>query len=145
MTAAAGAVLGLDVHLVMSGDRPPRPEGNQLLDALFGAQLHFVGCPSTHWGELEIAREELTDQLRSDGLRPTPSRWAAPPRPGPSATSPVTSSWFGQCVAAGVRPAAIVHATASGGTHTGLVAGRALLRAPGEPAPPWWRSGSPGV
>ncbi len=50
MTAAAGAVLGLEVHLVLSGDRPRRPTGNQLLAELFGAQLHYVGCPPNHWG-----------------------------------------------------------------------------------------------
>ena len=44
MTAAAGAVLGMEVHLVLAGDRPGRAEGNQLLDVLFGAQLHFAGC-----------------------------------------------------------------------------------------------------
>src|SRR5436190_20318140 len=35
MTAAAGAVLGLEVHLVVSGDRPGRPSGNLLLSQLF--------------------------------------------------------------------------------------------------------------
>ena len=63
MTAAAGAVLGLEVHLVLSGERPARPTGNQLLAELFGAQLHYVGCPPSHWGELEIARERLADDL----------------------------------------------------------------------------------
>ena len=43
LTAAAGARLGLDVHLVLSGDRPRRLEGNLALAVLFGAQLHFVG------------------------------------------------------------------------------------------------------
>ena len=70
MTAAAGAVLGLDVHLVVSGDRPEHYEGNQLLSVLFGAQLHFVGCPPSHWGELEIAREQLAAELAADGAAP---------------------------------------------------------------------------
>src|SRR5262245_62333607 len=67
MTAAAGAVLGLDVHLVLSGERPLRLTGNLLLPERFGAQLHFVGCPPHHWGELEIASEKLTDELAADG------------------------------------------------------------------------------
>ena len=67
MTAAAGAVLGMEVHLVLAGDRPARAEGNQLLYVLFGAQLHFVGCPEHHWGELEIAREQITDELAAAG------------------------------------------------------------------------------
>ncbi|MEL6894176.1 MAG: pyridoxal-phosphate dependent enzyme, partial [Actinomycetota bacterium] len=39
MTAAAGARLGLDVHLVVSGDQPAGLTGNQLLSALFGAPV----------------------------------------------------------------------------------------------------------
>src|SRR6056297_502862 len=70
MTAAAGARLGLDVHLVLSGDRPDRPSGNQLLSTLFGAQLHFTGAGESHWGELEIARTQLTGELDGDDLRP---------------------------------------------------------------------------
>ena len=72
MTAAAGARLGIEVHLVLSGDEPERgtATGNQLLSGLFGAQLHFTGAPDHHWGELEIAREAVTDALAADGLRP---------------------------------------------------------------------------
>src|SRR5262245_51955333 len=68
MTAAAGAMLGLEVHLVLSGDRPARVSGNQLLSVLFGAQLHHVGCAPSQWGELEIAREQLTAELAADGV-----------------------------------------------------------------------------
>ena len=70
MTAAAGARLGLETHLVLSGDRPDVATGNQLLSMLFGAQLHFTGAEESHWGELEIAREAVTDQLVADGLAP---------------------------------------------------------------------------
>ena len=64
LTAAAGAVLGIEVHLVLSGDRPERPSGNQLLSALFGAQLHYTGAHESHWGELMIAADSLADALR---------------------------------------------------------------------------------
>lgn len=136
MTAAAGAVLGLDVHLVLSGERPEHPEGNQILAGLFGAHLHFVGCPATHWGELEVAREDLTAQLRADGLVPH-----SIPIGGSTAVGAVGYlagylELVDQCVAAGVTPAAVVHATSSGGTHAGLIAGRALARQAGSPAPP---------
>ena len=40
MTAAVGARLGMEVHLVLSGDEPDVATGNQLLSMLFGAQLH---------------------------------------------------------------------------------------------------------
>lgn len=137
MTAAAGAVLGLDVHLVLSGDRPAVLQGNQLLAALFGAQMHFVGCPPHHWGELEIAREQLTDELTADGAAPH-----AIPIGGSTATGALGYlvaylELVAQCDAIGLQPAAIVHTSSSGGTHAGLVAGRALARAAG------WRDAPP--
>jgi 1-aminocyclopropane-1-carboxylate deaminase/D-cysteine desulfhydrase-like pyridoxal-dependent ACC family enzyme len=131
MTAAAGAVLGLDVHLVMSGDRPDHYEGNQLLSVLFGAQLHFVGCPPSHWGELEIAREQLAAELAADGAAPH-----SIPIGGSTAVGALgyVAAWFElaeQLAGAGVGAAAIVFTSSSGGTHAGLVAGRALARAAG--------------
>ncbi len=136
-TAAAGAVLGLEVHLVLSGDRPARLTGNLLLADLFGAQLHFVGCPASHWGELEIAREQLTDELIGDGAAPH-----SIPIGGSTATGALGYLVAYLELGAQFRrrrmvPAAIVHASSSGGTHAGLVAGRALLRSLGDDdAPP---------
>jgi 1-aminocyclopropane-1-carboxylate deaminase/D-cysteine desulfhydrase-like pyridoxal-dependent ACC family enzyme len=46
--------------------------GNQLLSAMFGAQLHHTGASESHWGELEIAREALTDELTAAGAQPYP-------------------------------------------------------------------------
>ena len=124
-------MLGLEVHLVLSGDRPRRPTGNQLLSQLFGAQLHYVGCPPNHWGELEIAREQLTDELAAAGAAPH-----SIPIGGSTATGALGYllgyvELVEQCRRRGIEPAAVVHTSSSGGTHAGLVAGRALLRAHG--------------
>ena len=126
MTAAAGAVLGLEVHLVLSGQHPDRATGNQLLSRLFGAQFHFTGAEDSHWGELEIAREALTDELAAGGAAPY-----AIPIGGSTATGGVgyAVAWgelMDQCLRQGIDPAAVVHTSSSGGTHAGLVAGRAL-------------------
>jgi 1-aminocyclopropane-1-carboxylate deaminase/D-cysteine desulfhydrase-like pyridoxal-dependent ACC family enzyme len=118
MTAAAGAVLGLETHLVLAGDRPEVLEGNQLLSDRFGAHLHFTGAGPAEWGSLEIAREALTDELTAQGLV--------------AASIPIGGS-----TAAGFVPRAIVFTSSSGGTHAGLVAGRAAWIAthPGEQVP----------
>ncbi len=129
MTAAAGAVLGLEVHLVLSGDRPLRPTGNQLLAQMFGAQLHFVGCPPQHWGELEIAREKLADELAAQGAAPHSIPIGGSTPVGALGYLAAYFELVEQCRAVGIVPAAIVHASSSGGTHAGLVAGRALQRA----------------
>jgi 1-aminocyclopropane-1-carboxylate deaminase/D-cysteine desulfhydrase-like pyridoxal-dependent ACC family enzyme len=137
ITAAAGAVLGLEVHLVLSGDRPAHATGNQLLAEMFGAQLHYVGCPPSHWGELEIAREQLTDELIAAGAAPH-----SIPIGGSTATGALGYllayvELVEQCRALDLHPAAVVHTSSSGGTHAGLVAGRALLRSLGHAdAPP---------
>jgi 1-aminocyclopropane-1-carboxylate deaminase/D-cysteine desulfhydrase-like pyridoxal-dependent ACC family enzyme len=137
ITAAAGAVLGLEVHLVLSGDRPLRATGNQLLSTLFGAQLHYVGCPDNHWGELEIAREQLTAELASGGIVPHSIPIGGSTAAGALGYVGAYVELVEQCRAAGIAPAAVVHASSSGGTHAGLIAGRALLRSFGhEPLPP---------
>jgi 1-aminocyclopropane-1-carboxylate deaminase/D-cysteine desulfhydrase-like pyridoxal-dependent ACC family enzyme len=132
LTAAAGAVLGLEVHLVLSGERPLRAAGNQLLSTLFGAQLHHVGCPANHWGELEIAREQLTAELAAGGVTVSSVPIGGTTPTGALGYVAAYVELVEQCRAAGIAPAAVVHASSSGGTHAGLVAGRALLRSLGR-------------
>ena len=135
MTAAAGAVLGLEVHLVLSGDRPDVATGNQLLSALFGAHLHYTGAEESHWGELEIAREALTDELGASGSAPYAITIGGSTAVGAVGYAMAFVEIMEQCEEQGIRPAAIVHASSSGGTHAGLLAGRALMRAGGATVP----------
>ena len=132
MTAAAGARLGLETHLVLSGDRPPTLVGNQLLAHLFGAHLHFTGVPAAHWGALEIAREALTEELVADGLQPHSIPIGGSTPVGALGYVAAFVELMHQCAEADVRPRAIVFTSSSGGTHAGLVAGRALWRSLGE-------------
>jgi len=48
LTAAAGARLGLDVTLVLSGMAPSTPTGNIALDTLFGAHIRWAGNVDEH-------------------------------------------------------------------------------------------------
>lgn len=132
MTAAAGAVLGLEVHLVLSGARPSRYEGNQLLSSLFGAQLHHVGCPPHHWGELEIAREQLTQELTGAGAAPHSIPIGGSTATGALGYVAAYVELVRQCDERDLHPDTIVVTSSSGGTHAGLVAGRALLRSTGR-------------
>ncbi len=132
LTAAAGAVLGIEVHLVLSGDRPERPAGNQLLSALFGAQLHYTGAHESHWGELMVAADALADALADDGAAPYAIPIGGSTATGALGYAAAFVELMEQCAAAGIEPAAIVHTSSSGGTHAGLVAGRALWRSLGR-------------
>jgi len=136
MTAAAGALLGLEVHLVLSGERPQALEGNQLLDALFGAQMHFTGEPDHHWGALEIVRESVTDALAANGLQPYSIPIGGSTAVGALGYIVGYLELSQQLDELGVKASAVVHTSSSGGTHAGLVAGQAICRALGMPAPP---------
>jgi 1-aminocyclopropane-1-carboxylate deaminase/D-cysteine desulfhydrase-like pyridoxal-dependent ACC family enzyme len=133
MTAAAGARLGWPVHLVLGGDAPATPAGNQLLSTLFGAEAHFPGV--TAWPALEEAKDAVAADLRAAGRHP----YAIPI----GGSTPVGAVGFAaafvelrdQCRAVNIAPRAVVHATSSGGTHAGLLAGRAVVAAAGDPVP----------
>jgi 1-aminocyclopropane-1-carboxylate deaminase/D-cysteine desulfhydrase-like pyridoxal-dependent ACC family enzyme len=135
MTAAAGAVLGLEVHLVLAGDRPAQLTGNQLLSTLFGAQLHYTGAEESHWGELEIAREAVTDDLTAAGAAPYAIPIGGSTAVGAVGYAVAFVEMMEQFQRVGIAPAAIVFTSSSGGTHAGLVAGRALWRSRGHQVP----------
>jgi D-cysteine desulfhydrase len=122
--AAACAQLGLRCLLVLSGDAPGRATGNLLLDRLYGADVRFAG--TTDWTALARAAERAAEELRAGGATP----YLLPV----GASSPLGAvgfavAWFellaqldGLDVAAGT----VVHASSSGGTYAGLLAGRRL-------------------
>jgi len=100
-----------------------------LLSSMFGAQLHFTGAGESAWGELEIAREALTDELADEGAAPFAIPIGGSTAVGALGYATAFDELLRQCGEHGVDPAAIVHTSSSGGTHAGLVAGRALARA----------------
>ena len=132
MTAAAGAGLGLEVHLVLAGNRPAVLEGNQLLSERFGAHQHFTGAGPSEWGLLEIAREDLTDELSAQGLRPYSIPIGGSTAVGALGYIAAYQEIIDQAKALNISPQTIVFTSSSGGTHAGLVAGRAYARATGE-------------
>lgn len=137
MTAAAGAVLGLETHLVLAGDRPAVLEGNQLLSDRFGAHLHFTGAGPSEWGSLEIAREALTEELSAQGLVPSSIPIGGSTDVGAVGYIVAFAEIMSQCRDSGFVPRAIVFTSSSGGTHAGLMAGRAtwMVTHPGERVP----------
>ena len=117
-TAAAAAKLGLDCYLVANGARPDRLTGNALLNGLLGAHVEYVASRT----DRIPAMERRAEALRAEGRRPV----AIPL----GASTPLGAIGFvravGELLEQGVRPDVIVHATSSGGTQAGLIAGCAL-------------------
>jgi len=63
--AAAARLVGWECHLMLGGDRPPRPSGNLVLDVALGAELHFAGADD--WSVLEAASIRLASELTAQG------------------------------------------------------------------------------
>ena len=127
MTAAAGARLGMEVHLILAGDEPETATGNQLLSSLFGALFHDTGAAESHWGELEIAREALTSQLADDGLAPYSIPIGGSTAIGALGYAAGFVELVDQCADRLMTPSTVVFTSSSGGTHAGMLAGRAAL------------------
>ncbi len=125
LTAVLGAAAGLDVHLVL-GDRADHAplEGNLLLDRLAGATIHAFDTGD--WAVLADRLREVSEQLRAAGHRPYEVPLGGSTPLGAVGYVRAHLELVDQLDAAGVAPSAIVHASSSGGTQAGLLAGRAL-------------------
>jgi L-cysteate sulfo-lyase len=124
VTAAAGAVLGLNVILILnrpagSDVRVDDDRGNARLDRLFGAEIRYVDSREAR----APAMEDTAARVRHAGGRP----FIVPL----GASTPAGAIGFARGVAeiasAGLKPDVIVHSTSSGGTQAGLIAGCALF------------------
>jgi L-cysteate sulfo-lyase len=118
-TAAAAAKLGMRCALVANGIAPDPPTANALLDRLLGADVHVV--PGRE--DRTPAMERLAERARADGHRPFIIPLGASTPTGALAYALAIAELAEQIE----PPDVIVHATSSGGTQAGLLAGcRAL-------------------
>ncbi|HEY2942899.1 MAG TPA: D-cysteine desulfhydrase family protein [Vicinamibacteria bacterium] len=121
-TAAAAARLGLRCVLILNGARPDRLTGNTLLDGLLGAEIEYVSSRD----ERASAMGAAADRLRAQGRRPFEIPLGASTPLGAMAYARAIAELAAQIPA----PDVIVHASSSGGTQAGLIAGSALLGLP---------------
>lgn len=124
LTAIVGALSGFEVHLVLGGGVPDSLTGNLALDAIAGAHLHHHD--SDDWKELAVHLADLVEELRAERRRPYEVPLGGSTRVGALG---YVRAWFellDQLDAAGADPGHLVHASSSGGTQAGLLAGRAL-------------------
>ncbi len=117
-TAAAAARLGLKCHLVLSGARPGVVTGNTRLDELLGAAIHYVPGRT----ERTPRMAELDAALRDAGERPFVVPLGAST---PMGAAGLALGVF-ELIEQGHRADVIVHASSSGGTQAGLLAGAVL-------------------
>jgi 1-aminocyclopropane-1-carboxylate deaminase/D-cysteine desulfhydrase-like pyridoxal-dependent ACC family enzyme len=118
VTAAAAARLGLRCVLVLNGAPPEKLTGNALLDSLYGAEVHYVERRE----DRAPAMAAIAERLRAHGRRPVEIPLGASTPLGALGLARAV----GELLPGGTVPDVIVHATSSGGTQAGLVAGCAL-------------------
>ena len=114
-TAAVAARLGMRCILVANGAPQPRPTANALLAQLLGAEIRYVQSRQDRAPAMEAAASECS----AAGRRPFVVPLGASTPLGAAAYALAVGELLQQTVA----PDVIVHATSSGGTQAGLVAG----------------------
>lgn len=118
-TAAAAAKLGLECHLVLGGEAPAQSNGNLLLDNLLGAHIHWAG--ENRKGEGIPA---LIAELKAQGKTPYMVPYGGSNLLGAMGYANAVLELVKQSE---TRFTHVVFASASGGTHAGILAGARLV------------------
>jgi len=121
-TAAAAAACGLSCHLVLGGHPPDVPNGNLLLNALFGAEIHWTG--EFRKGE---KIPEIAEQIRGSGGKPYIIPYGGSNPTGAVGFVEAVRELVAQLAELGETITHIVFPSSSGGTHAGLTVGRSIL------------------
>jgi D-cysteine desulfhydrase family pyridoxal phosphate-dependent enzyme len=118
-TAAAAARFGFKCILVLTGEKPPLPSANLLLDELFGAQVIYVAERK----DRDRILQETFDQAAEKGMRPY-----LVPYGGSSPTGALGYAFaMKELIEQNLQADWIVFATSSGGTHAGLLLGQRVF------------------
>lgn len=120
-TAAAAAQLQLECHLVLGGEAPKVANGNLLLDNLFGAQIHWAG-KNRKGEDISVIAEQLIEK----GKRPYVIPYGGSNELGAYSFIHALKELETQINTDMLSH--IIFASSSGGTHAGLMLGKALLK-----------------
>ncbi|HAE87275.1 TPA: D-cysteine desulfhydrase family protein [Candidatus Marinimicrobia bacterium] len=119
--SAVGSCYGLDVFLVLSGDKPDHPTGNLLIDHMLNATIYHV--PRSR---RESRARELYDELTAGGR----NVYFMPPGGSTPIGTLGYAAGFDEILRdikqSNVNIRHIIHASSSAGTQAGLVLGQAM-------------------
>ena len=121
-TAGAAASLGLECHLVLGGEEPKQPQGNLLLDKIYGCHIHWAG--ENRKGE-DIP--SLVEQLKAEGKKPYVIPYGGSNELGAFAFIEAYKELEAQRQQLNVTFTHIVFASSSGATHAGLILGNKIF------------------
>ncbi len=120
-TAAAAASLGLECHLVLGGEEPKQPQGNLLLDKIYGCHIHWAG--ENRKGE-DIP--SLVEQLKTEDKTPYVIPYGGSNENGAAAFVAAYKELEIQRQNLNVTFTHIIFASSSGATHAGLMLGNKI-------------------
>jgi D-cysteine desulfhydrase len=120
-TAAAAAFTQLECHLVLGGRAPQATNGNLLLDNLLGSKIHWAG--ENRKGE-DIP--DIYEQLKADGKCPYVVPYGGSNELGAYSFACALQELEKQLDTESLSH--IIFASSSGGTHAGLMLGKAQLK-----------------
>ncbi|MGP4789353.1 D-cysteine desulfhydrase family protein [Psychrobacter sp. 1Y11] len=121
-TAGAAASLGLECHLVLGGEEPTQPQGNLLLDKVYGCHIHWAG--ENRKGEDIPA---LVEQLKAEGKKPYIIPYGGSNELGAVAFIEAYKELDSQRRDLNVTFTHIIFASSSGATQAGLIIGNKIL------------------
>ncbi len=123
-TAAAAAACGLECHLALGGTPPKSRQGNLLLDMLFGATIHWSG--ELRKGE---SIPDIVSDLQKDNKTPYIIPYGGSNAIGATGFVAAMYELENQLTEMSENVDHIIFASSSGGTHSGMVVGKALVGA----------------
>lgn len=124
-TAVLAARLGLKAHLLLRGERPAELSGNLLLDHLSGAEISYIS--QADWHTHEAYGRELQREYERRGRRALFIPIGGSDANGLWGYIAACEELRADFERSGIEPDAIVAATGSGGTQSGLLVGRELF------------------
>jgi len=117
-TAAAAAKAGLRCELILNGKKPETPNGNLLLDELFGANEHWIAR-----SERAAKLQTLSAELKAQGRKPYAMTVGGSNGVGATGYVVAMIELMEQLRSTGQRVDHILFGTSSGGTQAGIELG----------------------
>jgi len=130
VAAAAGAVAGMSVHLILGGSPPKNISGNLILNKLLGANIRYVDSPD--WNQWESVSEDVARGLIEKGSKVFRIPIGGSVPVGAVAYVSAFLEILEHERRAGTAFDQIIHASGSGGTQAGLVVGKEMTGWPGR-------------
>ena len=122
--AAASRKLSLECHLFLAGEKPDPPTANVLLDLLADARIHQVQSNE----DCVHAMDAFAEELREDGRAPYVIPVGGSNEVGAQGYVWGFEELDGQLRNLPSKPTVLVFCSSSGGTHAGILVGKAMSR-----------------